>query len=132
SADGKFLVLFDPLDGSSNIDVNLSVGTIFSILPAADGADGGAEATYLQSGRNQLAAGYVLYGPSTLLVMTLGKGVDIFTLDTKIGEFVLTKEQVKVPETTKEFAINMSVQRFWEAPMQQYIADCIAGETGPL
>ncbi|OZB86757.1 MAG: fructose-bisphosphatase class I, partial [Thiotrichales bacterium 12-47-6] len=82
--------------------------------------------------RNQLAAGYVLYGPSTLLVMTLGKGVDIFTLDTKIGEFVLTKEQVKVPETTKEFAINMSVQRFWESPMQQYIADCIAGETGPL
>ncbi len=132
SADGKFLVLFDPLDGSSNIDVNLSVGTIFSILLAADGADGGAEATYLQAGRKQVAAGYVLYGPSTLLVMTLGKGVDVFTLDTKIGEFVLTREQIKVPETTKEFAINMSVQRFWEAPMQSYIADCIAGETGPL
>jgi fructose-1,6-bisphosphatase I len=132
SADGKFLVLFDPLDGSSNIDVNLSVGTIFSVLLAADGADGGAEATYLQAGRKQVAAGYVLYGPSTLLVMTLGKGVDVFTLDTKIGEFVLTREQIKVPETTKEFAINMSVQRFWEAPMQSYIADCIAGETSPL
>jgi fructose-1,6-bisphosphatase I len=132
SPDGKFLVLFDPLDGSSNIDVNLSVGTIFSILPAAPGADGGAEATYLQAGRNQLAAGYVLYGPSTLLVMTLGKGTDVFTLDTKIGEFVLTKSQIKVPETTKEFAINMSVQRFWEAPMKQYIDDCLAGEEGPL
>lgn len=132
SKDGKYLVLFDPLDGSSNIDVNLSVGTIFSILAAADGADGGAEATYLQSGREQVAAGYVLYGPSTLLVLTLGNGVDIFTLDTKIGEFVLTKEQIKVPETTQEFAINMSVQRFWEEPMQQYIADCLAGETGPL
>lgn len=132
SVDGKFLVLFDPLDGSSNIDVNLSVGTIFSVLSAPEGADGGAEATYLQSGRQQVAAGYVLYGPSTLLVMTLGNGVDVFTLDTKIGEFVLTREQIKVPETTKEFAINMSVQRFWEAPMQAYIADCIAGETGPL
>ncbi len=132
SADGKYLVLFDPLDGSSNIDVNLSVGTIFSVLSAPEGADGGAEATYLQAGRQQVAAGYVLYGPSTLLVMTLGKGVDVFTLDTKIGEFVLTREQINVPETTKEFAINMSVQRFWEAPMQAYISDCIAGETGPL
>lgn len=130
--DGKFLVLFDPLDGSSNIDVNLSVGTIFSVLPAPAGATGGEMSAYLQKGRNQVAAGYVLYGPSTLLVMSLGNGVDVFTLDTTIGEFVLTKQGVKIPETTKEFAINMSVQRFWEEPMQQYIADCLAGEEGPL
>ncbi|MBT4923200.1 MAG: class 1 fructose-bisphosphatase [Candidatus Thioglobus sp.] len=132
-ADGKYLVTFDPLDGSSNIDVNLSVGTIFSILEApADDRTGDDQNVFLQPGRKQVAAGYVLYGPSTLLVMTTGKGVNLFTLDTNIGEFVLTKEQLRVAEDTAEFAINMSNQRFWEPEMQQYIDDCLQGEEGPL
>lgn len=132
SKDGKFLVTFDPLDGSSNIDVNLSVGTIFSILEAPAQGSGDDQSIFLQEGRKQVAAGYVLYGPSALLVLTTGKGVNFFTLDRHIGEFVLTKEQVKIPEDTKEFAINMSNQRFWEPGMQQYIADCLQGEEGPL
>lgn len=133
TADGKYLVLFDPLDGSSNIDVNLSVGTIFSILQAPDDSrQGDDQSIYLQNGRKQVAAGYVLYGPSSLLVLTTGKGVNFFTLDRHIGEYVLTREQVKIPTETKEFAINMSNQRFWEPGVQQYIADCLAGETGPL
>ncbi len=132
-ADGKYLVTFDPLDGSSNIDVNLSVGTIFSILEAPnDNRTGDDQAVFLQPGNKQVAAGYVLYGPSTLLVMTTGKGVNLFTLDTNVGEFVLTKEQLKVTEDTAEFAINMSNQRFWEPEMQQYIDDCLQGEEGPL
>jgi fructose-1,6-bisphosphatase I len=132
-ADGKYLVTFDPLDGSSNIDVNLSVGTIFSILKAPDdNRTGDDQDVFLQPGNKQVAAGYVLYGPSTLLVMTTGKGVNLFTLDTNIGEFVLTKEQLKVTEDTAEFAINMSNQRFWEPEMQQYIDDCLQGEEGPL
>ncbi|AHF00798.1 fructose-1 6-bisphosphatase [Thiomicrospira aerophila AL3] len=130
---GKYLVLFDPLDGSSNIDVNLSVGTIFSILEAPDDSRQGDDQTiYLQNGRKQVAAGYVLYGPSAILVLTTGKGVNFFTLDRHIGEFVLTREQVKIPADTKEFAINMSNQRFWEDGMKSYINDCLAGETGPL
>jgi fructose-1,6-bisphosphatase I len=125
--------LFDPLDGSSNIDVNLSVGTIFSILEAPDDSRQGDDQTiYLQNGRKQVAAGYVLYGPSAILVLTTGKGVNFFTLDRHIGEFVLTREQVKIPADTKEFAINMSNQRFWEDGMKSYINDCLAGETGPL
>ena len=132
-ADGKYLVTFDPLDGSSNIDVNLSVGTIFSILEAPDdNRTGDDQNVFLQPGRKQVAAGYVLYGPSTLLVMTTGKGVNLFTLDTNIGEFVLTKGQLRVAEDTAEFAINMSNQRFWEPEMQQYIDDCLQGEEGPL
>ncbi|KUJ71583.1 class 1 fructose-bisphosphatase [Thiomicrospira sp. WB1] len=131
--DGKYLVTFDPLDGSSNIDVNLSVGTIFSILEApADGRKGDDQSTFMQNGRHQVAAGYVLYGPSTLLVMTTGNGVNFFTLDTNVGEFVLTKSNIQIPEDTAEFAINMSNQRFWEAEMKQYIDDCLKGEEGPL
>lgn len=130
--EGKYLVSFDPLDGSSNIDVNLSVGTIFSVLEAADGAKGDDTATFLQNGRQQVAAGYVLYGPSAILVLTTGNGVQMYTLDTNIGEFVLTRDNVQIPEDTKEFAINMSVQRFWEPEMKQYIDDCLAGEEGPL
>jgi len=113
---GKYLVLFDPLDGSSNIDSR----------------QGDDQSIYLQNGRKQVAAGYVLYGPSALLVLTTGKGVNFYTLDRHIGEFVLTRENVKIPTETKEFAINMSNQRFWEPGVQQYIADCLAGETGPL
>ncbi len=130
--EGKYLVTFDPLDGSSNIDVNLSVGTIFSILEAQGEGSGDNMELFLQSGRNQVAAGYVLYGPSTILVLTTGKGVNFFTLDRHIGEFVLTKEKVCIPEDTKEFAINMSNQRFWEKPMQEYISHCLQGEEGPL
>ena len=132
NADGKYLVTFDPLDGSSNIDVNLSVGTIFSVLEAQDNSTGDNQEVFLQNGRKQVAAGYVLYGPSSLLVITTGKGVNLFTLDTNIGEFVLTKEQLQIPADTAEFAINMSNQRFWEPEMKQYIDDCLLGEEGPL
>ncbi|WEJ63325.1 class 1 fructose-bisphosphatase [Thiomicrorhabdus lithotrophica] len=132
NSDGKYLVTFDPLDGSSNIDVNLSVGTIFSVLEAQDDTAGDNQEVFLQTGRKQVAAGYVLYGPSSLLVMTTGKGVNLFTLDTNIGEFVLTKEALQIPEDTAEFAINMSNQRFWEPEMKQYIDDCLQGEEGPL
>ena len=130
---GEYILMFDPLDGSSNIDVNISVGTIFSVLKAPMGcrAEPGLE-DYLQNGTEQRAAGFVVYGPSTVLVLSTGQGVNMFTLDNRIGEFVLTSEAVKIPEDTKEFAINLSNKRFWEAPMQQYIEDCLQGEKGPL
>lgn len=124
---GRYLVLFDPLDGSSNIDVNISVGTIFSILEKPEGAL--ATESFLQTGRQQLAAGYILYGPQTQLVFTFGHGVYMFTLNAE-NEFVLTKEKPKVPESTKEFAINMSNRRHWPPPVQQYIDELLAGETG--
>ncbi len=129
--DGEFLVIFDPLDGSSNIDINVTVGTIFSILPS-NGKDASQESTYLQNGRQQLAAGYVLYGPSTLLVMTTGQGVDVFTMDPTTKEFILTEAQSQITENTQEFAINMSNQRFWAKPIQSYVADLLEGEEGPL
>jgi len=128
---GEFLVIFDPLDGSSNIDINVTVGTIFSILPS-NGGNPAEEATYLQSGRKQLAAGYVLYGPSTMLVMTTGNGVDVFTLDPSSNEFYLTESQVQITPSTQEFAINMSNQRFWDAPVQEYVNDLLQGEEGKL
>ncbi|HFC3923907.1 TPA: class 1 fructose-bisphosphatase [Neisseria gonorrhoeae] len=124
---GRYLVLFDPLDGSSNIDVNISVGTIFSILAKPEGAL--ATESFLQTGRQQLAAGYVLYGPQTQLAFTFGHGVYVFTLNAE-NEFVLTKENPKVPESTKEFAINMSNRRHWLPPVQQYVDELLAGETG--
>lgn len=130
--DGEFLVLFDPLDGSSNIDVNVTVGTIFSILQSNPEDDPTHESTYLQRGREQIAAGYVLYGPSTLLVLTTGNGTHVFTLDPRVGEFYLQRENVKIPVSTKEFAINMSNQRFWLPEMQRYVADLLRGEEGPL
>ncbi len=132
NAGGKYLVTFDPLDGSSNIDVNLSVGTIFSVLEAQDDQTADNQEVFLQEGRKQVAAGYVLYGPSSLLVITTGNGVNLFTLDTNIGEFVLTQANLKIPEDTAEFAINMSNQRFWDPEMKQYIDDCLLGEDGPL
>ncbi|MEY4516500.1 MAG: hypothetical protein RL180_846 [Pseudomonadota bacterium] len=128
SADGKYLLLFDPLDGSSNIDVNMSVGTIFSILPY-QGSSTPISADFYQSGAHQVAAGYALYGPSTLLVLTLGAGVDVFTLDVGQGVFVLTAQQLSVPADTQEFAINMSNQRHWETPVKRYIDECLAGKT---
>ena len=132
---GKYLLAFDPLDGSSNIDVNASVGSIFSILRAppecvASGRDV-TEADFLQPGSAQVAAGYALYGPSTMLVLSVGTGVVAFTLDPNLGEFMLTHRDIRVPETTREFAINASNSRFWEAPIKRYIDECLAGTAGP-
>jgi fructose-1,6-bisphosphatase I len=130
---GDYLIFFDPLDGSSNIDVNISVGTIFSIIKNPKGTDKPATDDYLtQKGTQQVAAGFVVYGPSTTLVLTTGNGVAMFTLDNSVGEYTLVRDNVTIPTDTAEFAINMSNQRFWEAPVQNYISDCLAGETGPL
>lgn len=127
---GKYLVAFDPLDGSSNIDINSMVGTIFSILDAP-ATDTVSQADFLQPGRNQCAAGYILYGPSVMLALTTGSGVQMYTLDQRIGEFVLTTDSVVIGKDTQEFAINMSNQRSWAVPMQNYIADLLAGSEGP-
>ncbi|MGE0097548.1 MAG: class 1 fructose-bisphosphatase [Hydrogenophaga sp.] len=129
---GKYLLVFDPLDGSSNIDVNVSVGSIFSVLraPAADGRDV-TEADFLQPGSQQVAAGYALYGPTTMLVLTVGNGVAGFTLDPNLGEFMLTHPDLTVPADTQEFAINASNSRFWEPPVKRYVDECLAGRTGP-
>ncbi|QMT39562.1 class 1 fructose-bisphosphatase [Neisseria shayeganii] len=124
---GRYLVLFDPLDGSSNIDVNISVGTIFSVLEKPAGAL--STQSFLQSGRFQVASGYALYGPQTLLVLCLKHGVFVFTLNAE-GEFIATQSLPQVPAQTKEFAINMSNQRHWQPPVQQYIAELLAGDTG--
>jgi fructose-1,6-bisphosphatase I len=127
---GKYLALFDPLDGSSNIDVNLTVGTIFSILRCREGVDPVVE-DFLRKGSEQVCAGFVLYGPSTMMVLTTGHGVNGFTLDQDIGEFILTHPAMKIPEETSEFAINMSNQRFWEPPVKRYIEECLQGTEGP-
>ena len=131
NAEGQYLVTFDPLDGSSNIDVNVTVGTIFSVLALPDDCNEVTTDTFLQAGRNQIAAGYVLYGPSVILAITTGKGVAMYNLGAD-GDFYQTEDQIQVPETTEEFAINMSNQRFWEAPMQSYVNDLLLGEEGPL
>ncbi|CAN5687385.1 class 1 fructose-bisphosphatase [soil metagenome] len=128
---GEYLLLFDPLDGSSNIDVNVSIGTIFSVLKMPDGDRGVEAADFLQPGTKQVAAGYCIYGPQTTLVLTVGDGVAMFTLDREQGSFVLTDENVRVPEDTKEFAINMSNMRHWDAPVKRYIDECLAGTDGP-
>jgi fructose-1,6-bisphosphatase I len=126
---GGFLITFDPLDGSSNIDVNVSVGTIFSILPAPTGHEP-TEADFLLPGRQQVAAGYVVYGPQTMLVLTVAKGVFGFTMSAD-GEWLLTHETVTISADTAEFAINMSNQRHWAPPVRAYIDGCLAGKTGP-
>jgi len=132
---GKYLLVFDPLDGSSNIDVNVSVGSIFSILRAPqDVIDSGrnvTDADFFQPGAKQVAAGYALYGPTTMLVLTVGNGVNGFTLDPSLGEFKLTHPNIQVPADTQEFAINASNSRFWEAPVKRYVDECLAGKTGP-
>ncbi len=128
---GEYLLVFDPLDGSSNIDVNISVGTIFSVLRCPDGVKEPGESAFLQPGTKQVAAGYAVYGSSTVLVLTLGDGVHVFTLDREQGSFILTGSNVKIPEDTSEFAINMSNRRHWEAPMKRYIDELLAGKTGP-
>jgi len=127
---GEYLLLFDPLDGSSNIDVNVSIGTIFSVLRKPEGA-AVTEGDFLQAGCEQVAAGYCVYGPQTTLVLTVGHGVAMFTLDREQGSFVLTQEHVKVPEDTQEFAINMSNMRHWDAPTRRYIDECLDGADGP-
>ena len=132
---GKYLLVFDPLDGSSNIDVNVSVGSIFSILRLPDGErDPGrdvAEADFLQPGTQQVAAGYALYGPTNMLILSVGAGVVGFTLDPNLGEFKLTHPDIRVPPDTQEFAINSSNSRFWEPPVKRYVDECLAGKTGP-
>jgi len=132
---GAYLLVFDPLDGSSNIDVNVSVGTIFSVLrcPDRNGNEGDlGEEAFLQKGTEQVAAGYAIYGPQTMLMLTLGDGVKGFTLDRELGSFVLTHDNIRVPESTAEFAINMSNQRHWEAPVSRYVEELLAGKNGPL
>lgn len=127
---GKYLLLFDPLDGSSNIDVNVSVGTIFSILKCSDGITQPSIQDFLQPGTKQICAGYALYGPSTMMVLTTGRGVNGFTLEQSIGEFVLSHRDLKIPEDTSEFAINVSNIRFWEAPVRRYVEECLEGKDG--
>ncbi|RUO75166.1 class 1 fructose-bisphosphatase [Idiomarina seosinensis] len=127
---GHYLVAFDPLDGSSNIDINGSVGTIFSILRKPEGEETG-ESMFLQPGKAQVAAGYIVYGPATMLVMTTGKAVRTYTLDQTVGEFLLTRETAEIPRSTREFAINMSNQRHWAPPVKEYVEDLLKGETGP-
>ncbi|MDQ9172414.1 class 1 fructose-bisphosphatase [Oxalobacteraceae bacterium R-40] len=131
---GKYLLAFDPLDGSSNIDINVSVGSIFSVLRAPSHVAEGAPLSatdFLQPGTEQVAAGYALYGPSTMLVLSVGTGVHGFTLDPVMGEFMLTHPDLRVPDDTQEFAINASNARFWEAPVKRYVDECLAGKTGP-
>ncbi|WP_333705207.1 class 1 fructose-bisphosphatase [Ottowia beijingensis] len=128
---GEYLLLIDPLDGSSNIDVNVSIGTIFSVLRMPEGDRGVEENDFLQPGKCQVAAGYCVYGPQTTLVLTVGDGVAMFTLDREMGSFVLTQDEVQIPADTREFAINMSNMRHWDAPVKRYIDECLAGKDGP-
>jgi fructose-1,6-bisphosphatase len=128
---GRYLLLFDPLDGSSNIDVNVTVGTIFSILCAPQGVTHPTLADFLQPGTKQVAAGFALYGPTSMIVITLGSGVHGFTLDGEIGAYTLTHPNMRIPETTCEFAINASNGRFWESPVRRYVEECIQGKAGP-
>jgi fructose-1,6-bisphosphatase I len=128
---GEYLLLFDPLDGSSNIDVNVSIGTIFSVLKKVGHHHGVNEADFLQSGKAQAAAGYCIYGPQTTLALTVGDGVAMFTLDREQGSWVLTSENVQIPADTKEFAINMSNMRHWAPPVKRYVDECLAGQDGP-
>ena len=129
---GKYLLAFDPLDGSSNIDVNLPVGTIFSVLraPAPDGGEP-SDADFLRPGAEQVCAGFTLYGPATMLVLTTGSGVDGFTLDREIGAFVLTHPRMRIPDDTSGFAINAANDRFWERPVRRYVHECLDGAQGP-
>ena len=128
---GKYLLVFDPLDGSSNIDVNISVGTIFSILRCPDEVSEPVAADFLQPGVRQVCAGYAIYGTATMLVLTFGRGVNGFTLDRDAGEFILTHPNLRIPVHSREFAVNTSNERFWEPPVKRYVSECLAGRTGP-
>ena len=128
---GEYLLLFDPLDGSSNIDVDVTIGTIFSVLQLPKNAGEVTEAHFLQAGAKQVAAGYCVYGPQTQLVLTVGRGVAVFTLDREQGSFVLTQRDLQIPTSTSEFSINMSNLRHWAPPVKRYIDECLAGKSGP-
>lgn len=128
---GQYLLLFNPLDGSTDIDVNMSVGSIFSVLRCPDGIANPVESDFLQCGAQQVCAGYAIYGPTTMLVITTGRGVNGFTLDREIGEFMLTHPDLRIAEETTEFAINASNERYWEPAVQRYVKECLAGEAGP-
>ena len=128
---GEYLLLFDPLDGSSNIDINGGIGTIFSVLKKPEGSAEVEEKDFLQAGKQQVAAGYCIYGPQTTLVLTVGDGVVMFTLDREQGSFMLIEENVQIPPDTQEFAINMSNMRHWDAPVKRYIDECLQGKDGP-
>jgi fructose-1,6-bisphosphatase I / sedoheptulose-1,7-bisphosphatase len=128
---GKYLLLFDPLDGSSNIDVNVAVGSIFSVLRAATPGENAKPEDFLQPGTRQVCAGYAIYGPSTMLVLSIGNGTHAFTLEPSLGEWVLSHPNLKIPEKTREFAINASNSRFWEPAVKRYVDECLAGQTGP-
>ena len=128
---GEYMLLFDPLDGSSNIDVNVSIGTIFSVLKAPDGMGAPTEQDFMQPGSRQVAAGYAVYGPQTMLVLTTGNGVNCFTLDREMGSWVLTQRNMSIPASTREFAINMSNARHWHAPVKRYVDELLAGSSGP-
>jgi fructose-1,6-bisphosphatase len=128
---GKYLLLFDPLDGSSNIDVDVSVGSIFSVLRCPDGVSEPTERDFLQPGTEQVCAGYAIYGPCTMLVLTTGRGVNGFTLDREIGEFMLTHPDITIEPDTAEFAINASNSRYWEPAIKRYVNECLAGKAGP-
>jgi fructose-1,6-bisphosphatase I/sedoheptulose-1,7-bisphosphatase len=128
---GKYLLVFDPLDGSSNIDVNVSVGSIFSILRAPTPGADAAPADFLQPGAEQVCAGYAIYGPATMFVVTVGTGVHGFTLEPQLGEFILTHPGITIPPATSEFAINASNSRFWEPAVRRYVDECLAGRGGP-
>ena len=128
---GEYMLLFDPLDGSSNIDVNVSIGTIFSVLKAPEGMGAPTEQDFLQPGSKQVAAGYAVYGPQTVLVLTTGNGVNCFTLDREMGSWVLTQRNMQIPAETREFAINASNARHWFPPVTRYVNELLAGDTGP-
>jgi fructose-1,6-bisphosphatase I/sedoheptulose-1,7-bisphosphatase len=128
---GKYLLLFDPLDGSSNIDVNVSVGSIFSVLRAVTPEQDPKAEDFLQPGTQQVCAGYAIYGPSTMLVLSMGQGTHAFTLDPLLGEWVHSHPNLQIPKTTREFAINASNSRFWEPAVKRYVDECLAGRIGP-
>ena len=128
---GEYMLLFDPLDGSSNIDVNVSIGTIFSVLKAPEGMKEPTEKDFLQPGARQVAAGYAVYGPQTVLVLTTGNGVHAFTLDREMGSWVMTQRDIRIPSDTAEYAINASNARHWYPPVRRYVSELEAGKTGP-
>jgi fructose-1,6-bisphosphatase len=127
---GRYLLAFDPLDGSSNIDVNVSVGSVFSILRAPRGSEPASVEDFLQPGCRQVCAGYALYGPASMMVLTLGRGVHGFSLDPEIGAYILTHPNMRVPVDAREFAVNVSNERFWERPVQRYVSECMRGKSG--
>jgi len=126
---GRYVLIFDPLDGSSKIDVNAPVGTIFSVHDVGEARDA-ATKDFMQIGKKQVVAGYALYGPSTMMVISLQNGTHGFTLDRESGNFILTHPDIRIKEDTSEFSINTSNERFWEPPVVRYVSECKAGKTG--